>query len=322
MTLESQPQTDPAVLIADLGVRFGERAALDGVSFDVARGAFFGVLGPNGSGKTTLFRVVSTLLAPQRGRVEVSGYDVARDASRVRHQIGVAFQSPSLDGRLTCEENLLHHGRLYGLHGRALRQRIDERLERFGVLHRRADRTSTLSGGLKRRVELARATLHRPAVLLLDEPSAGLDPTARRSLWATLREHSRAEGTTVLLTTHLMDEAEPCDEIVILDEGHVAARGAPAALKGEVGGDVVVVETDDTARVAAEARRLSGVSAQVIDGTVRIARPDAAALAAQLAEAMPDAIRSIHVRHPTLEDVFERRTGRRFHAGSELEDAA
>lgn len=293
---------------------YSTRTALDGIDFAVARGEIFGFLGPNGSGKSTLFRLLATLVPPQEGRITVLGHPLPGDASRVRRRLGVVFQSPSLDGELTVVENLRHHGHLHGLRGRDLGGRIDAILERFGLGPRADDRTATLSGGLRRRVEIAKALLPEPALLLLDEPSTGLDPAVRRDLWAML-EALRQDGVTVLLTTHFMEEGERCDRLALLSRGRIVATGEPAALEANVGGDVVTLETEDPEALAREladycTERLGEtIRPRVHDGTVRFERHGAAALLARLAEAFPGRIGAMTVARPTLEDVFLELTG-------------
>jgi ABC-2 type transport system ATP-binding protein len=246
----------------------------------------------------------------------VGGVDVARDPASARRRIGVVFQSPGLDPYLTPRENLWHHGHLYGLRGRDLAARIEEGLARMGVADRARDLVKTLSGGLRRRVELAKGFLHGPEVLLLDEPTVGLDPGARRDVWAHLAALRATHGVTVVVATHLMEEAEACDRVAILDRGRLVALGAPADLENGIGGDVVTLETADPARLAEAVRARFGGAAGVLDGAVRIESPEGAALVPRLAEAFPGEIRSITVGKPTLEDVFVQRTGHRF------EDAA
>ena len=277
--------------------------ALDGVTFAVRSGEVFGLVGPNGGGKTTLFKILSTALTPSSGAARVAGIDV-RDGA-VRRKIGVVFQSPSLDGKLTVGENLLHHGHLYGLSGPGLRQRIGEELARFGLADRSGDRVEKLSGGLQRRVELAKSLLHRPEVLLLDEPSTGLDPGARRDLWDALRS---LKGVTVLLTTHLLEEAERCDRLAILHKGKLVALGEPLALRGEIGGDVVTVRSREAERLAAGIREKLGESPQVVDGTVRLARDRGHEFVGRLVEAFPGMVESVTVAKPSLEDVFMSKT--------------
>jgi len=292
-----------SVDVEGLTHRYGERLALDGVTFSVRSGEVFGLVGPNGGGKTTLFKILSTALAPTSGKARVAGLDVGDGA--VRRKIGVVFQAPAVDGKLTVFENLLHHGHLYGLSGSGLRTRIDEELARFKLADRKRDRVEKLSGGLQRRVELAKALLHKPEVLLLDEPSTGLDPGARRDLWDALRGLS---GVTVLLTTHLLEEAERCDRLGILHKGKLVALGAPLALRSEIGGDVVSVQTRDAAGLAASIKDKFGETPQVLEGELRMAKDRGHEFVVRLAEAFPGQIDSITVAKPSLEDVFLSKT--------------
>ncbi|HEX3554189.1 MAG TPA: ATP-binding cassette domain-containing protein [Thermoanaerobaculia bacterium] len=298
------------------------RPALAGLDFDVPAGSIFGFLGPNGGGKTTLFRILATLARPESGTVRTFGADLATQAREVRRRLGVVFQSPSLDVQLSVRENLVHQGHLYGLSGRELDGRIAAALERFGLAERRDQRTKELSGGLRRRVEIAKALLHDPRLLLLDEPSTGLDPGARRDLRETL-ESLRAAGVTVLLTTHFMEEGDRCDRLVLLDRGTIVAEGAPAALKEEIGGDVVTLTGPDPAGLARDlAARFPGPAPEVRDGAVRIERERAHELVARLAEAFPGRIDAVTVARPTLEDVFLHRTGRPFEDIEDREETA
>lgn len=292
-----------SVEVAALHHRYGKAVALEGVSFAVRAGEIFALAGPNGGGKTTLFKILSTALAPTSGTARLGGLDV-RDPV-LRRQIGVVFQSPSLDRKLTVRENLLHQGHLYGLRGGGLRGRIDELLGRFGLSDRAPQRVEVLSGGLQRRVELAKALLHRPAVLLLDEPSTGLDPRARREFWDFLRGLA---GVTVLLTTHLLEEAERSDRMGILHRGRLVAFGEPQTLRSEVGGDVVTVRGRDPAQLCEAIRAKFGVDAQVVDGTVRLSRDRGHEFAARLADAFPGELEAVTVAKPSLEDVFHART--------------
>jgi ABC-2 type transport system ATP-binding protein len=303
---------EPAVHVRNLTHRYGNRDALNDVSFDVPRREIFGLLGPNGGGKTTLFRILSTLLVPSEGTAEVLGIDVAREPARLRHRIGVVFQSPSLDKKLTVAENLLHQGHLYGLRGRELKSRIGEALARLGLAARARDLVERLSGGLARRVELAKGLLHRPELLLLDEPSTGLDPGARRDLWDYLRGLEQQDGVTVLLTTHLMEEAERCTRLGILDAGRLVALDSPGALRAEIGGDVIAIDAPDPERLRAEVRERFGVDGTVVAGRLRIEREHGHTFLAELMEALPDSVRSASLGKPTLEDVFIQRTGHRF----------
>ncbi len=227
-----------AVDVRDLTFAYPGRTALDGVTFAVEAGTLFGFLGPNGGGKTTLFRILATLLPAAAGTVTIFGHRLPAEAAAVRRRLGVVFQSPSLDLQLTVAENLTHQGHLYGLSGRELAGRIDDALERLGLADRRRERGASLSGGLRRRAEIAKALLHRPDLLLLDEPSTGLDPGARRELWGTLGE-LRSSGMTVLLTTHYIEEAGRADRLLLLDRGRIVTGGSPRELEEEIGGDVV-----------------------------------------------------------------------------------
>lgn len=301
--------------IRSISHRYGQREALRDVSFDVPRGALFALLGPNGGGKSTLFRILTTLLTPSSGRATVDGYDVVRQRADVRRRIGVVFQSPSLDGKLTVAENLTHQGHLYGLSGSALRERIAGAAERMGVADRAGDLVDTLSGGLKRRVELAKCLLHRPGVLILDEPSTGLDPGARSGMMELLGGLAHGEGVTVVLTTHLMDEADRCERVAVLDEGRLVALDAPEALKATVGGDVLTLFCAEPEGLSAEVAREFSCTATVHDGAVRIEHRDAAGLLPRLFAAHPGRIERVTLGKPTLDDVFLDLTGKRLAAG-------
>jgi ABC-2 type transport system ATP-binding protein len=306
-----------AVEACGVAYSYRDREALRGIAFSVAAGEIYGFLGPNGGGKTTLFRILATLARPARGTVSVFGKPIAGDPAGVRRLLGVVFQAPGLDLQLTARENLLHHGRLYGLAGRDLRRRADEQLARFGLAGRAGDRTAALSGGLRRRVEIGKAMLHGPRLLLLDEPSSGLDPGARRDLWEVL-ERLRGEGVTVLLTTHHMEEAERCDRLALLDGGAIVAEGAPAALEREIGGDVVTLAGDDPEGLARDvAAHFPDLAPRVMDGpsgaVVRLESERAHELVPRLAEALPGRLHAVTVSRPTLEDVFLRRTGHRLY---------
>jgi len=294
----------PAVDIDGLTHRYGSHAALKNVTLRVERGALFGLLGPNGSGKTTLFRVLSTLLSPTAGTATVFGADPETDAGAVRDRIGVVFQEEALDDGLTVRENLRFQGALYGLRGAVLRERIDAALAQLEVAERAADPVGTLSGGLRRRVDLARGLLHRPDLLLLDEPTAGLDPAARRTLWTALRRLQDAEATTLVVATHLMDEAERCDRVGILSEGRLVAEGTPAALKAELGEETLWLESDAPGPLHDRIEAQFGVSTRIVGTRVQVAPSDPPAFLASLYEAFGDRIQSATLRTPTLEDVF------------------
>jgi ABC-2 type transport system ATP-binding protein len=310
---ESPAATIPSVIsVQDVVHRYDGRGALNGVSFEVHPAELFGLLGPNGSGKTTLFRILSTLMIPSGGRAVIMGHDVAREPNHLRRQIGVVFQAQSIDVKLTPAENLWHQGHLYGLHGAALKSRIQEMLGRVGLADRAHEKAETFSGGMQRRLELAKGLLHQPSVLLLDEPTTGLDPGARRDLWQYLQILRGQEGVTVIVTTHLMEEAEHCDRLAILNEGKLVALGTPADLKHEIGGDVILLDTQDAESLAQRIRAHFNVDAQVLEGQVRLEREHGHRFITDVVEAFPGEIQAISVSKPTLEDVFIHRTGHRF----------
>lgn len=304
--------TGSALQIEHLAHRYGQRQAIDDVSFAVAPAEIFALLGPNGGGKTTLFRVLSTLIPLQTGEVQILSFNLRRDTTAVRRAIGVVFQAPSLDKKLTVAENLRHQGHLYGLAGSELKQRSQEMMNRLAIADRARDRCETLSGGLRRRVELAKGMLHRPRLLLLDEPSTGLDPAARADLWSYLREIREQEGVTVILTTHLLEEAEKADRIAIMNAGKLVALDTPDALRATVGGDSITIQAADPPHLVAAIGERFGFSATIVDGNVRLEQPDGHQLIARLVEAFPGQIQSVTLGKPTLEDVFIARTGHRF----------
>ena len=295
----------------DLRRSFGERRALDGVTISVGEGEIFGLLGPNGGGKTTLFRILCTLLAPSGGNASVCGHDTVSEPAAVRSAIGVVFQSPSLDPQLTVAENLRYGGNLYGLRGAELESRWREMAEALRVGDRADDFVKNLSGGLQRRVEIAKSLLPRPRVLLLDEPSTGLDPVARVDLWAILEQLRGRFGITTVLTTHLMDEAERCGRVAILHRGKLIACDTPDALRATIGADVLTLVCRRPDMVAEQLQSKFGWTAAVRDDAVRLEIPKAHAEVARIVEAFPGEIQSVTAGRPTLEDVFVRLTGER-----------
>ncbi|WP_437185682.1 ATP-binding cassette domain-containing protein [Planctomicrobium sp. SH668] len=299
-----------AVVVEQLEYRYSERVALAGVSFEVGQGEIFGLLGPNGSGKTTLFRILSTLLPIQNGSASIMDHSVGSDPDGVRRQIGVTFQAPSLDIKLTVKENLVHQGHLYGLFGQTLKRRCDEVMEQLGVSDRANDFAEKLSGGLKRRVEIAKCLLHGPKLLLLDEPSTGLDPSARHDLWKVLTSLRQSDGITILVTTHLMEEADRCSRLAILDSGKLIAAGRPDELRSMVGGDSLTIQSDQPDQLATRLQEKFGLTVNRFADSLRIERERGHELLAEIASAFPGEFRALTLGKPTLEDVFIKLTGR------------
>lgn len=316
--MQDQPQSLPvaAVSVARLSHRYGATLAVDGLDLSVNGGEIVAVLGKNGSGKTTLFRLLSTLLPVQQGQVFIAGADVTGDTMAARARLGIIFQSPSLDIKLTVLENLRCQGALYGLSGDRLRNRCGELLKQFSLEDRRDEFCQTLSGGLKRRVELAKGLLHRPPVMLLDEPSTGLDPSARLALWSAL-ESLAAEGVAVMLTTHLMDEAAKASRVVLLDAGKKIADAPPAQLQRAVGDRVLSVVADETSHAEAYLRSELNLSPLRVGRTLRVTSEqagsrDLAELIGPITERLGDSVESISIGRASLEDVFVSKTGKAF----------
>ena len=297
------------IQVQDLTHRYGTRVALKNVTFEVKKGEVFGLLGPNGGGKSTLFRILSTMMVPTEGRATIAGDDVVRNPAAVRRHVGVVFQTQSLDKALTVEENLRAQGHLHGLSGPELRDRMARAMERLGLTDRSKDLVETLSGGLRRRVEIAKALLHRPQVLLMDEASTGLDPAARRDLTRHIEELRDREGVTILLTTHVLEEADRCDRLALLHEGSIVALGSPAELRSRIGGDVVVLESGEAGALASGIESRFGLKTAAMDGRVRVEIANGHRFIAEVVEAFPGAIQSVGLHKPTLEDVFVRETG-------------
>jgi ABC-2 type transport system ATP-binding protein len=302
----------PAVVVTDLCRLYGTRAALAGVTFVVNRGELFALLGPNGGGKTTLFKILSTLLPATSGEASVFGHSLLHDPQAVRARLGVVFQHPSLDAKLTVAENLYHHGHLYGMRGKTLRERSQAMLERMGLADRSHDLVETLSGGMQRRVELAKGLLHKPELLLLDEPSTGLDPGARRDFNDYLQYLREQTGVTIILTTHIMDEAERCDRVGILHQGKLVALDTPDVLKAQVGGDVVAIRTQNLQEFRDKLVNRFGCEPALVDGELRVERPRGHEFVREVVEAFPGEVQSVTFGQPTLEDVFIHKTGHRF----------
>jgi ABC-2 type transport system ATP-binding protein len=305
-----------AVDVTDLSHQYEEKKALSEISFQVAPGEFFGVVGPNGGGKSTTFRILATLLRPTHGKVAIFGVDALLNPELVRHKIGVVFQSPGLDKKLTAQENLLAQGALYNLSGRSLKERVERSLSRMGLWDRRAERIERLSGGLKRRVEIAKGMLHEPGLLLLDEPTTGLDPLIRREVWEHLRQLRESTGLTVLVTTHLMEEAELCHRIAFLHEGKLVALGSPTALKETLGGDILTLRSPEPQVLRDLIAREFSVNVQLSDGEVRWEQANGHEWVPKLMACFGSRISSLTLGKPTLEDLFIQKTGKRISEGS------
>ena len=301
--------TQPAVRTEKLVKRYDDFEAVRGVDLSIEVGETFGFLGPNGAGKSTTINMLCTLLTPTAGRAEVAGFDVVRRRDDVRRNIGLVFQDTTLDGYLSAERNLRLHAELYGMPRAAVPDRLRQVLEMVGLWERRDSKVNTFSGGMKRRLEIARGLMHSPRVLFLDEPTIGLDPQTRRSIWTYIRELKQAEDITIFLTTHYMDEAEFCDRIAIMDHGKIIALDTPEALKASVGKDRVQIHTDDDAAAIAALEHQFGISAAIVEGAVTFAVEQGEAFVPRLFAELGVPIRGVNVTRPTLDDVFMSYTG-------------
>ena len=295
--------------VNDLRKAFGDMEAVRGVSFSVAPGEVFGFLGPNGAGKTTTINMLCTLSKPTGGSAKVAGHDVATERDDVRRHIGLVFQDPTLDGYLTADQNLRLHAELYGVDPAAVSARMDQMLDMVDLNDRRDQPVMTFSGGMRRRLEIARGLMHSPRVLFLDEPTIGLDPQTRASIWKYIAELHKREEITVFVTTHYMDEAENCDRIAIMNEGRIVALDTPEALKAAIGKDRVQITTGDDAAAIAALKAQFGLDAQVHEGLVTFAVADGAEFVPQLFSKLGVPIRSVSVNRPSLDDVFLGYTG-------------
>jgi ABC-2 type transport system ATP-binding protein len=302
-------EREPAVWTRGLAKHFGELQAVRGIDFEVAPGEVFGFLGPNGAGKTTTIAMLCTLALPTAGEARVAGFDVVREREDVRRNIGLVFQDPTLDGYLTAEENLRFHADLYGVPRSLARERTRDVLEMVGLWERRESLVNTYSGGMRRRLEIARGLLHSPRVLFLDEPTIGLDPQTRSSIWTYIKELKVREEITIFLTTHYMDEAEYCDRIAIMDRGEIVVLDTPESLKASVGRDRVQIKTEDDDSAIAALRDRFGLDAVIAEGQVTFSVPEGEGFVPRLFAELGVPITGVSVSRPSLDDVFMSYTG-------------
>jgi ABC-2 type transport system ATP-binding protein len=309
MSVNGSETPQPAVHVSALVKEFGEVKAVRGVDFDVAPGEVFGFLGPNGAGKTTTINMLCTLMKPTSGTATVAGHDVVTERDDVRRNIGLVFQDPTLDSYLTAEQNLKLHAELYGLQSDLVRPRMEQVLRMVGLWERKDSVVGTFSGGMRRRLEIARGMMHSPRVLFLDEPTIGLDPQTRRSIWTYIRELKEREEITIFMTTHYMDEAEWCDRIAIMDHGQIVALDAPEALKAQIGKDRVTIHTDDDGAAIDALKTRFAIDATVAEGAVTFGVPAGEEFVPRLFAELGVPIKGVSVHRPTLDDVFMAHTG-------------
>ncbi|MHB1389637.1 MAG: ATP-binding cassette domain-containing protein [Thermoleophilia bacterium] len=315
-----QPGGEPIIEVHDLTRSFGDLLAVDSISFAVGKKEIFGFLGPNGAGKTTTINMLCTLLKPTSGSATLNGFDVATHQDDVRQSIGIVFQDPTLDDQLTARENLQFHAMLYNVPANQRQARSESVLAMVGLTDRGDNRVETFSGGMKRRLEIARGLMHYPHVLFLDEPTLGLDPQTRSAIWQHVHELRQAYDITVFLTTHYMDEAENCDRIAIIDHGNIVALDTPGNLKHQVGGDIITLRSTDAEATGRELKSLFDLDAVISDAPadtsgpagmrLRLEVPSGRTLLPQLLKGLTTEILSVTVREPTLDDVFLGLTGR------------
>src|SRR5579875_3222784 len=313
---------EAAISVSSLVKTFGEVRAVRGVSFEVGAAEVFGFLGPNGAGKSTTINMLCTLLKPTSGDARVAGHDIVGERDDVRRNIGLVFQDPTLDGYLTAAQNLKLHAELYGVQSDLVRPRMEQVMEMVGLWERRDGTVGAFSGGMRRRLEIARGLMHSPRVLFLDEPTIGLDPQTRRSIWGYIRELKEREEITIFMTTHYMDEAEWCDRIAIMDHGQIVALDNPEALKAEVGADRVTIHTDDDDRAIRALAEGFGIEARIAEGAVTFRVPGGEQFVPRLFTELGVPIRSLSVSRPTLDDVFMSYTGTTIRDAEEQSNAS
>jgi len=309
--LDNKKKSNNIIEVENLVKDFKGLRAVDNISFSVKEDEIFGFLGPNGAGKTTTINMICTLLSKTSGRIIVNGYDVSTDRNKIRNCIGMVFQDPSLDDRLTALENLHFHGLLYNIPRDALKSRAEEVLEMVNLTDRKNNLVMTYSGGMRRRLEIARGLLHYPKVLFLDEPTLGLDPQTRNKIWDYIVRLKKSKKITIFLTSHYMEETEICDRIAIIDRGKIIALDSPDNLKNKIGGDVVTIQSEDSARLKGYVKNITGIEADdEEEGVIRFEVKDSSRFIPKLIKDSPVKILSIAARKPTLNDVFLDLTGR------------
>ena len=300
----------PIIKVENLIKKFGNVTAVNDVSFNVEEGTIFGFLGPNGAGKTTTINILCALLSPTSGRAFIDGHDCAKESALVRKSIGIVFQDTTLDKDLTAEENLIFHAYLYNVEKSERQKRVDDALKFVDLFSRKDDLVKKFSGGMKRKLEVARGLIHRPKVLFLDEPTLGLDPQSRTNLWEFIIELPKKHNVTIFMTTHYMEEAEVCNDIAIIDNGKIIASGSPAELKKIVGGDVIYLKTKDNLKAVDEVKKVLNVDASVKDGEIFISTIKGDACIPELIRTLGDSVLSVRLQRPTLNDVFLKLTGK------------
>jgi len=299
----------PAISVSGLTKRYGDLEAVKDVSFEVGAAEVFGFLGPNGAGKSTTINMLCTLTKPSAGEARVAGHDIVTERDDVRRNIGLVFQDPTLDGYLTAAQNLKLHAELYGVPSELVAPRMEQVLRMVGLWDRKDGPVRTFSGGMRRRLEIARGLMHSPRVLFLDEPTIGLDPQTRRSIWSYIRELQEREEITIFMTTHYMDEAEWCDRIAIMDQGEIVALDSPETLKAGIGTDRITIQTDDNDAAMLALRERFGVEPQILEGAVSFGVAGGEQFVPRLFAELDLPIRGVSVSRPTLDDVFMSFTG-------------
>ena len=300
----------PIIRVENLTKQFGAVTAVNDVSFEVDEGTIFGFLGPNGAGKTTTINILCTLLLPTSGMAFISGHDCVKEPSEVRKSIGIVFQDTTLDKDLTAYENLMFHAYLYDVKRIERKKRIDDALHFVGLYERRNDLVKKFSGGMKRRIEVARGLIHKPRILFLDEPTLGLDPQTRANLWEFIVELPRKHNVTIFMTTHYMEEAEVCDRIAIIDNGRIITRGTPDELKKTVGGDVIYIKTSDNKKAKLEIEKLFNADVSEKDGELFFTSLRGDACIPEIIKTIGETVLSVRLQRPTLNDVFLKMTGK------------